>query len=66
MNWYLKPPHIYLVGEKPLIECASTTIRQAEYNRVHVEHTDGIPESILGLVDPFVYEYIREHELYRD
>jgi len=66
VNWYLKPPHIYLVGEKPLIECASTTIRQAIYTLVHVDHTEGIPESIQGLIDPFVYEYIWEHKLYQD
>lgn len=39
--WYLKPPHIYLVGEREMKECSSTEVRM-HYARI----TGSIPQTV--------------------
>jgi len=60
VDWYLKPPHIYLIGdgENPVIECKSTEIRQARREDRFSDVRDKI--------DSQVYDYIEKHNLYRE
>jgi nicotinate-nucleotide adenylyltransferase len=57
VNWYLKPPHIYISGEKPLLNISSSEIRDI------IKNTK-FPGSI-NVLDPSVIEYITEHGLYK-
>ena len=62
-SWYLKSPHIYLMGEKPLADTSSTEIRTIlkGLKRLPVK----MPKSLDKLLDPEVYEYIKQNSLYR-
>jgi nicotinate-nucleotide adenylyltransferase len=63
-DWYLKPPHIYLVGNNPPEKVSSTEVRvilKGLKNRPIV-----MPQSLNKFLDPVVYGYIREHKLYQD
>lgn len=58
VNWYLKPPHIYLTPDKEDIpEVSSTQVRN--------KFASGLRENAMGLIDPEVYKYIIENGLYR-
>lgn len=77
VNWYLKPPHILLQPEKPIIEMSSTTLREALKAWWHwnfkavdpgykqIAFRDTKEASILrkGL-DPDILKYIGENGLY--
>jgi len=58
VNWYLKPPHIYLVGEKPIMESSSTSVRE------NIGRNDF--EAASALVDLKVLDYIKQHNLYQE
>ena len=62
-SWYLKSPHIYLMGEKPLADTSSTEIRTIlkGLKRLPVK----MPKSLDRLLDPEVYDYIKQNNLYR-
>lgn len=53
VDWYLKPPHTYLVSD-PLMEISSTDVRNAIKNG----------ESLEGMLHPVVIEYIYKNFLY--
>ena len=60
VNWYLKPPHIYLMPDKEDIpDVSSTQVRNMFKNK----DWDGKAKY---LVDPEVYQYIVDCELYRE
>jgi nicotinate-nucleotide adenylyltransferase len=55
-KWYLKPPHVFLQDENPVVEISSTEVRrlvQARDERVH------------RFLDQAVLEYIETNALYR-
>lgn len=54
-TWYLRPPHIYLVPEKPLMESASSDVRR------WLKAGDPRAEQMM---DKEVLDYIRRHGLY--
>lgn len=56
VNWFLKPPHIYLNLENEIIEISSTKVRESLKSN--------FPGSTEG-IDPNVLKYIQEHNLYR-
>lgn len=59
VNWYLKPPHVYLTPENNDVpECSSTEVREGI-------HTFASFERVGELIDPEVYEYIVDNNLYR-
>jgi nicotinate-nucleotide adenylyltransferase len=57
VDWYRKPPHIYLEADKPIMKVSSTQVREllhhGEYHKAE------------ELLDPAVFAYIRKHVLYR-
>jgi nicotinate-nucleotide adenylyltransferase len=59
--WYMKPPHVYLVPDKPLVECSSTQVREQLklYSVMAV-----LPESLESHLDPMVFDYIHLNNLY--
>ena len=72
VDWYLKPPHIYLgSAEFPIRDTASSKVREA-YSRIPAWERKGNPEQsaerfgpelqlIEDMLDPAVREYIDEH-----
>jgi len=62
INWFLKPPHIYLNQENHIPEVSSTQIR----NEIR-EHSKfwSLREEIIKNLDPKVIEYISKHKLYQ-
>lgn len=57
VNWYLKPPHIYLTPDKSDIpEVSSTQVR----NAIASTHYN----DVVSLVDPLVYSYLVNNGLY--
>jgi nicotinate-nucleotide adenylyltransferase len=63
VNWYMKPPHIYLKPDRPLIDLSSTTVRmnlQGYWNM-----NDNANYFLEKQLHPDVYAYIREHKLYK-
>ena len=55
VNWFLKPPHIFMDIENNIMEVSSTQIRNM------IKDND---PNITKVLDPKVYEYIKEHKLY--
>lgn len=59
VNWYLKPPHVYLMPDKEDIpEVSSTQVREAM--------NAGEYEEAKQLLNPEVYKYVYDNGLYRD
>jgi nicotinate-nucleotide adenylyltransferase len=56
VDWYLKPPHLYLAADKPIMKVSSTLVRGLLKKRKF---------SRAGrLLDPDVFDYIKIHHLY--
>jgi nicotinate-nucleotide adenylyltransferase len=65
VNWYLKPPHVFLEPEKPLLEMSSTVIREAlAYNCRDPRYSEHAREILSTGLVPKGLEYIQEHDLY--
>jgi nicotinate-nucleotide adenylyltransferase len=68
-GWYLKPPHMFLIPEKPLLEISSTDVRKV----LNQYWTEGIEcvNSEKGILDskdfihPEVLKYIEDNGLYK-
>jgi nicotinate (nicotinamide) nucleotide adenylyltransferase len=60
VTWYLKSPHVYLVPDKPLVECSSTYVRE----QLVKDTSATFPDSLKGCLDPAVFDYIRKNRLY--
>jgi len=64
VDWYLKPPHIFLAAEEEIPEISSTIIR----NAIRSNHDDG--NGLLSFFEKYldlkVYEYIKKNRLYRE
>ena len=58
INWYLNPPHIYISGEKPLLDISSSEIR----DMVTAKNWQAVEQ----VLDPAVIEYIIKNGLYGD
>jgi nicotinate-nucleotide adenylyltransferase len=63
VNWYLKPPHIYLTGENPPQDISSTQVRTILKGLKRYPAV--MPKALNGLLDPEVYHYIKLNNLYR-
>jgi len=68
VDWYLKPPHIFLRCDDPLPDTASSVVRE-EIEKI--ESTDGDyvldrdrTDAMLKMIDPRILEYIRRNRLY--
>ena len=57
INWYLNPPHIYISGEKPLLNILSSEIREMIKSKNW--------QAVEQVLDPAVIEYIIENGLYK-
>lgn len=57
VDWYLKPPHLFLNSETTIMDISSTEIREKLNNPIE-EH------EILKYLDKNVWEYIINHNLY--
>lgn len=65
VDWYLKPPHIYLHPDEPLLETSSTHLRfilSSSRRPVRKEE----PGLLEGEIDPLVLDYIIQHKLYTE
>ena len=62
INWYLKPPHIYISGEKPLLNISSSEIRNSIKDALHRQTR--FP-GCTDVLDTAVIKYIIENGLYR-
>lgn len=66
-NWYLNPPHMLLVPEKPLLKGSSTEVRATI--KEYCEH-GGAYEPVMkklndpDFIHPEVFEYIKKNKLY--
>ena len=59
VNWYLKPPHIYLADtDKVIGDGSSTKVREA--------FKKGLGWDTENLLDQGVYQYIKDHDLYEE
>ena len=58
VDWYLKPPHLFLNSETTIMDISSTEIREKLNNQIE-EH------EILKYLDKNVWEYIINHNLYK-
>lgn len=56
VNWYLKPPHIFLNTETDIIEISSTDIRNMIVNN---------DENVFKYLNSDVYKYILDNNLYK-
>ena len=63
VDWYLKPPHIYLNGENPPKDTSSTKVRDI-FKKLK-KYPAVMPKSLQGLLDPSVYRYIKQNNLYK-
>lgn len=62
VDWYIKPPHIYLCGETDIPEVSSTEMREA----LRIYWATGKANSIImNSLNPDVFEYIKINSLYR-
>jgi nicotinate-nucleotide adenylyltransferase len=60
--WYLKPPHMLLIPEKPLLRISSTNIRNSlRAQTPNKGHFLSNPK----FIDPEVLKYIKTHKLYK-
>ena len=68
VDWYLKPPHIFLNLETKIQEISSTKIRNffSDYRNTATVQSNYIQYSseIINYLDKDVYDYIIEHKLY--
>lgn len=67
VDWYLKPPHIYLHPDKPLPATSSTEAREL-VRRLQSDECEfkGLQkDNIYKLLDPAVLEFIEESGLYK-
>jgi nicotinate-nucleotide adenylyltransferase len=63
VDWYLKPPHIYLHGESDIPETSSTSVR----NWLKKYWTNNVKDERLSKsLDPRVFDYITTNNLYKD
>ncbi len=61
VQWYMKPPHIYLVGEEsPVTDISSTHVRAI----FKADHGLSTRKALEAFLHPDVYAYTREHNLY--
>jgi nicotinic acid mononucleotide adenylyltransferase len=62
-GWYLKPPHMLLVPEKPLLEISSTKVRAGikEYWEAGLIKFLNSP----SFIHPDVMKYIKKNGLYK-
>ena len=58
VDWYLKPPHAYIVGEEPLPNVSSSEIRRL------LGLTPWATPDVQSALNPLVLNYIVEHGLY--
>lgn len=59
VTWYLKPPHLFLTDEVPILQCSSTEVRK------YLKHGDPKDfHALEGLLPGDVIEYILENGLY--
>lgn len=63
VNWYLKPPHIFIEPDEPLIEMSSTAVRECLESSVFRTDISPIYAHNKGL-DKSVLEYIKLNGLY--
>lgn len=63
VNWYLKPPHIFIEPDEPLIEMSSTDVRRCLESSIHRNETNPMYAHNNGL-DKSVLEYIKLNGLY--
>lgn len=59
VNWYLKPPHIYLVDENTIPNISSTKIRYI------LGEKGALSSDLSDLISPEVAGYIHNHNLFR-
>ena len=65
VNWYLKPPHVFLNAEKNKIgNLSSTEVRNLFKKLKKVRNKGRIHEEILRKIDPKVFDYIHKNNLY--
>ena len=64
VNWYLKPPHIYLHPDLPLVETSSTTVRSLVEKVTYLTSTTQERAKLLKIVNPEVLDYILDNSLY--
>ncbi|MBN1699039.1 MAG: nicotinate (nicotinamide) nucleotide adenylyltransferase [Spirochaetales bacterium] len=57
VEWYRKPPHMYLSADKPIMKVSSTQVRELLKDKKDIEAS--------RYLDPAVFAYIVEHGLYR-
>jgi nicotinate-nucleotide adenylyltransferase len=69
-GWYLKPPHMLLIPEKPLLEISSTRVRKTlKKNWLIIKvYLDVSMSSIASpdFIHPDVLKYIEQNGLYKD
>jgi nicotinic acid mononucleotide adenylyltransferase len=65
--WYLKPPHILLIPEKPLLEISSTKVREFlnDYWNGVRSHEIIQNQKALEIIHPEVLNYIKKNGLYK-
>ncbi len=66
VDWYLKPPHIYLYPDKPLPETSSTQLREdmRHYWSDECRFAGFQKDKILRLTTERVFEYMKDKKLY--
>jgi len=63
-GWYLKPPHMLLVPEKPLSKISSTDVRTSLKEYWQINFINGLKSST-NLIHPDVFQYIKDNNLYK-
>lgn len=61
VDWYLNPPHVFLMPDSPLPETASSTVRECVSSYAPIRSRD-----LLRLVNEKVLDYILSHKLYAE
>lgn len=64
VDWYLKPPHIFLQSDKQLPHISSTDVRKFTFRRY--VGTPSCEADVLRMINPNVWEYIQSHGLYQN
>lgn len=63
VNWYLKPPHIFLQPDRPLTDLSSTTVRMNLHGYWNCNRN--AHWFLERQLHPDVYDYIKENGLYK-
>ena len=65
VDWYLKPPHIYLGNtDKPIMEISSTEVKR-RLRSYWNDPCDALSLEFEDCIDPEVFEYIKRNNLYQ-